>query len=442
MTPGILLELECPVCLLTPRKAPVFMCPLGHSICSECKPKLRKCPVCKVNYLKNKETRNFFVENILDKLERKCRYELFNCDFSASDSEQLLEHEKLCNKKPDIKQNKIEQEEESDGENVEEIDVANEFNDPMFLNLVYFYDIRPMFQFYAYTVIFLRMFVFEFSDLKRHPGVFFELAFLFGLYIWIFGRRLKSVEFFMEVYQPDEFETQFQTLRKHLRSILFRDANEVYFGLVLWTSFVISCLVYLKVQFASFTLNSELGEDQLDALLFFMKPALTFLTALVCVFWHLYCKWGKLDKWAALFGVFRLLWLAFNLAYVELTISSGSLIDDGYCFIFWIQIITTLLPLGKVSFILLELFGFLAMTYNAFDTLFVGGNLEGNDVFIENLQGVFNGEYLRLQIMLNELKESIELLKKSLDDASFVNLSNQETIKQFSKFVAKYKTEL
>ena len=57
---------------------------------------------------------------------------------------------------------------------------------------------------------------------------------------------------------------------------------------------------------------------------------------------------SRLDKWAAVFGVFRLLWLSFNLAYVELTMNAGTLIDDGYCLIFWIQTVTVLLPLGKV----------------------------------------------------------------------------------------------
>ena len=166
----------------------------------------------------------------------------------------------------------------------------------------------------------------------------------------------------------------------------------------------------------------------------------------------------RLDKWAAVFGVFRLMWLAFNLAYVELTMNPGSLIDDGYRLIFWIQTITILLPLGKVgcvvadiltneaffkvSFILLELFGFLAMTYNAFDTLFLGGNLEGNDVLIENLQTAFNRDYLKLQFMLKDLKGSIKLLKESFDSVASSDPIDPETMKQFNEFVEKYKTEL
>jgi len=438
---NFLSELECPVCLIPPRQAPVFMCPLGHSICSECRPLLKKCPVCKVNYLQNKETRNYFVEKILDKLERKCRYELFDCDFSVCDSDELVAHEKGCSKQPDINQNSGKSDkEESEGENVEENLIGNEFNDPMFLNLVYFYDIRPMFQFYAYTIVFLRMFIYEFSDLKRHPGVLFELGFLACLCVWLVVRRMKWVQFFMEVYQPDEFETQFRVLRKHLRSILFQDANEVYFTLVIWAAVVVSCLVYLKLKLL-YSVHYELEEARFTALLFFLKPGLTFLTSLVCVAWHLCCKWGKLDKWAAVFGVFRLLWLSFNLAYVELTMNAGTLIDDGYCLIFWIQTVTVLLPLGKVSFILLELFGFLTMTYNAYDTLFLDGKLEGKSIFLEHLQTAFNGDYLRMKFMLKDLRGSMELLENSLVGVSSSEPINPDVAKQIGQFVDKYRNE-
>jgi len=441
MSQSFLSELECPVCLIPPRQAPVYMCPLGHNICSECRPQVKKCPVCKVNYLQKKETRNYFAEKILDKLERKCRYEVFDCDFSICDSKQLVDHEKTCQKKPDINQNIDKHgKEESDGENVEENNIENEINDPMFLNLVYFYDIRPMFQFYAYTIVFLRMFVYEFSDLKRHPGVLFELSFLVCLCIWVFLRRMKLVKFFMEVYQPDAYETQFQVLRKHLRNILFQDANEVYFSLVVWAAFIISCLVYLKLKLI-YSVHHELEEARFHALLFFLKPALTFLTSLVCILWHLYCKWGKLDKWAAVFGVFRLLWLSFNLAYVELTLNAGSLIDEGYCLIFWIQTVTVLLPLGKVSFILLELFGFLTMTYNAYDTLFLDGKMEGKTIFLEQLQTAFNGDYLRMQFMLKDLRGSMKLLESSLGGVSSSDPLDPEITRQINQFVDKYRPE-
>lgn len=434
---NLLSELECPVCLLPPRQAPVFMCPLGHNICSECKPLVKKCPICKINYLQNKDTRNFFAEKILDSLERKCRYELFDCDFSICDSQQLVDHEKICDKKPELNKNTQKPEnEDSDGENVEE--VVNENNDPMFLNLVYFYDIRPMFQFYAYTVVFLRMFVFEFSDLNRHPGIWFEVTFLSCLCIWLLARRTKLVQFFLEVYQPDEFETQFQVLRKHLRHILFQDAKEVYLALVLWAAFVISCLLYLKLELIQ-SANYEIEVARFEALLFFMKPALTFSTSIVCIVWHLYFKWGKLDKWAAVFGVFRLLWLSFNLAYVELSLNAGTLIDEGYCLIFWIQTVSVLLPFGKVSFILLELFGFLTMTYNAYDTLFLFGI--GKNDFLEHFQKAFNGNYLKMQFMLRDLRGSLKLLENSLSSVSVTEPLDLDVAKEVKQFFEKYRTE-
>jgi len=436
---SFLSELECPVCLLPPRQAPVFMCPLGHNICSECRPLVKKCPICKVNYLQKKDTRNFFAEKILDSLERKCRYELFGCDYSICDSKELVDHEKTCVKKPELNKNDRKTD-DSDGENVEENVIENENNDPMFLNLVYFYDIRPMFQFYAYTIVFLRMFVFEFADLNRHPGVWFELAFLTCLCIWLLARRTKLVQFFLEVYQPDEFETQFQALRKHLRNILFQDAKEVYISLVMWAGFVICCLVHLKLN-VIYSNNNEIEAARFEAILFFMKPALTFSTSLVCIVLHLYYKWGKLEKWAAVFGVFRLLWLSFNLAYVELSLNAGTLMDEGYCLIFWIQTVTVLLPFGKVSFILLELFGFLTMTYNAYDTLFLDGS--GKNDFLETFQKAFNGNYLKMQFMLRDLQGSLKHLENSISTGASETeaVADPNFAKLISQLVENYKTE-
>ena len=165
----------------------------------------------------------------------------------------------------------------------------------------------------------------------------------------------------------------------------------------------------------------------------------------------------RLDKWAAVFGVFRLLWLSFNLAYVELTLNAGTLIDEGYCLIFWIQTVTVLLPLGKVidctrvgrirlfsgqvSFILLELFGFLTMTYNAYDTLFLDGKMEGKTIFLEQLQTAFNGDYLRMQFMLKDLRGSMKLLESSLGGVSSSDPLDPEITRQINQFVEKYRNE-
>ena len=38
---------ECPVCLEEIRIIPIFECTNGHVICSDCIPKLQKCPICR-----------------------------------------------------------------------------------------------------------------------------------------------------------------------------------------------------------------------------------------------------------------------------------------------------------------------------------------------------------------------------------------------------------
>lgn len=57
---GLILELECPVCMehMTP---PITMCENGHSICSNCKPKLNNCPSCKKSFL---NIRNLALESL------------------------------------------------------------------------------------------------------------------------------------------------------------------------------------------------------------------------------------------------------------------------------------------------------------------------------------------------------------------------------------------
>ena len=42
-------DLECPVCLET-AIAPIFSCPESHVICATCRPKVSKCPECRVTY--------------------------------------------------------------------------------------------------------------------------------------------------------------------------------------------------------------------------------------------------------------------------------------------------------------------------------------------------------------------------------------------------------
>ena len=66
-------ELECPVCLMLPRSAPIYQCSIGHHLCHECYKNLgdAKCPQCKTCFNRGKEpTRNFLAEKLLDYIER------------------------------------------------------------------------------------------------------------------------------------------------------------------------------------------------------------------------------------------------------------------------------------------------------------------------------------------------------------------------------------
>ena len=39
-------ELECPICFELARP-PVLQCPEGHILCSSCRPRVARCPVCR-----------------------------------------------------------------------------------------------------------------------------------------------------------------------------------------------------------------------------------------------------------------------------------------------------------------------------------------------------------------------------------------------------------
>ena len=41
-------ELECPVCFVVTTTAPIYKCPEDHLMCRDCRPKLSKCPECRV----------------------------------------------------------------------------------------------------------------------------------------------------------------------------------------------------------------------------------------------------------------------------------------------------------------------------------------------------------------------------------------------------------
>merc|ERR1712179_309885 len=61
-------ELECPVCLEV-ACSPIFMCSEQHLICSTCRPKLSKCPECRVVYT-GKNRRHRYAEKTAEELVR------------------------------------------------------------------------------------------------------------------------------------------------------------------------------------------------------------------------------------------------------------------------------------------------------------------------------------------------------------------------------------
>jgi len=88
--------LECPVCLNTIWKPPVFRCENDHLFCSECHGKLRgeekDCPLCK-QHLPGK--RAFIVEQMISKLVTH-RCENSGCDFSAPLASLVESHKSAC----------------------------------------------------------------------------------------------------------------------------------------------------------------------------------------------------------------------------------------------------------------------------------------------------------------------------------------------------------
>ena len=81
-------ELECPVCLEIPETTPIFQCSKGHIHCNVCRPKLKKCPICRSEIQDN---RNLMAEKIHEKLLPSCRHH--NCSVRKVN---IKEHEDQC----------------------------------------------------------------------------------------------------------------------------------------------------------------------------------------------------------------------------------------------------------------------------------------------------------------------------------------------------------
>ena len=117
---------------------------------------------------------------------------------------------------------------------------------------------------------------------------------------------------------------------------------------------------------------------------------------------------------------------------MEVVLSTGTRMDEGFSLIFWLQALLVHLPNGKVgiccliiilyllglqvtfqiSFILLEIFGFIILLCNAFDTLILD-NLYKND-FMETFHRGFIGGYLEAQGRAEVLRRQMKELGRSL----------------------------
>lgn len=67
--------IECPICFVVPANGPIFMCKSnGHTICSECVQKVRKCPLCRSG---KGFKRNLTAEQISIYLTKDCDHRIY-----------------------------------------------------------------------------------------------------------------------------------------------------------------------------------------------------------------------------------------------------------------------------------------------------------------------------------------------------------------------------
>lgn len=87
----ILKLLECPCCL-EPPIPPIKTCVTGHIICSFCRPRLTKCPICRELYT---ESRNFPLESIFNACTIACKFWGRGCQ-QIVPGVKYLDHVKIC----------------------------------------------------------------------------------------------------------------------------------------------------------------------------------------------------------------------------------------------------------------------------------------------------------------------------------------------------------
>ena len=65
--------LECPICFETIDSVPIYQCQNGHVVCKNCHPKLKTCPICRVDIIKKSKRdgliRNLKLEEMVERLQ-------------------------------------------------------------------------------------------------------------------------------------------------------------------------------------------------------------------------------------------------------------------------------------------------------------------------------------------------------------------------------------
>ena len=65
--------LECPICFETIDSVPIYQCQNGHVVCKNCHPKLKTCPICRVDIINRSNLmgpiRNLKLEEMVERLQ-------------------------------------------------------------------------------------------------------------------------------------------------------------------------------------------------------------------------------------------------------------------------------------------------------------------------------------------------------------------------------------
>jgi len=311
--------------MLPPRSAPVYQCPTGHLICNECQPSLPRCPICNIKY-KSLITRDFFVEKLLELIERKCRYETFGCEFSSKVGEELGDHENICDKKPAIvvkrkikkesniaDNNDADEEAENENEDANDDDAEEEDDDDE-EDVIEVEDIFV--SNFAFIVVLLRAYVIEFVS-SDTDSFYFEYFLLLLLIAWLHN-----------AWQENGLR------------VLLDETSPFIAG---WFATIVLSMMMLKTMYAT-----EKGEEEAfyNQLVTSIKPAITLFTGLFCCITHAYVYDMRDDN---LFVLGCVLMISLVLPVVEVMWDLQTQLDQFYYFLFWLQSFFIVLPFGMIG---------------------------------------------------------------------------------------------